>query len=470
MSVKRTLGMYASFDRSGMATQSSHYCGGCGHGILHKLIAEALVELGLQDRTIMISPIGCAVFGYYYWDVGNIQAAHGRAPAVATALNRTLRDAVVIAYQGDGDLGAIGFNCTFQAASRGERMTTFFVNNATYGMTGGQMAPTSLIGQKTATSPHGRSVLNEGYPLHVCEVIDRLQAPVYIERCSLADTKRIMQSRRAVRKALELQRDGKGYAFVEFLAPCPTNMGLDAVQAAQFVTDQLEREFPLGVLRDHSAAAQARPIVGPCPTVAEFFGTGHEDYQTARIDAKRPTLGLKTAGFGGQGILSLGLCVAEAGRLAGCYSSWLPSYGPEQRGGAASCSVVLSGKPVGSPAVDCPDVLICMNQPAYERFASTVRSGGVLIHDITVPVGNPPSGVRLLAVPAIDLAQQLGLPRAANTIMLAALAYAGATGLPTPALLQALDASFRTKPLLAEKNRRVFDAALAWCHEHLAGR
>jgi 2-oxoisovalerate ferredoxin oxidoreductase beta subunit len=467
MSVKRTIGMYASFDRSGADTRSSHYCGGCGHGILHKLIAEALVDLGLQDRTILISPIGCAVFGYYYWDTGNIQAAHGRAPAVATALNRTLRDAVVIAYQGDGDLGAIGFNCTFQAASRGERMATFFVNNATYGMTGGQMAPTSLIGQKTATSPHGRTATNEGYPLHVCEVIDRLQAPVYIERCSLADTARIMQSRRAVRRALELQRDGKGYAFVEFLSPCPTNMGMDAVQAAQFVTDQLEREYPLGVLRDQSATAQPRPARTPCPSVSEYFGTGHEDGCARPVDASRPALRLKFAGFGGQGILSLSLCVAEAGRLDGCHTAWLPSYGPEQRGGAASCSVVVSGKPVGSPAVDSPDILICMNQPAYERFAPTVCAGGLLIHDATVVVNQPPPGVRLWAVPAIDLAQQLGVPRAANTVMLAALAFTNATGLRDSAWQQALEASFRAKPALVEKNRRVFEAAMAWCREHL---
>jgi 2-oxoisovalerate ferredoxin oxidoreductase beta subunit len=299
-------------------------------------------------------------------------------------------------------------------------------------------------------------------------VIDRLQAPIYIERCSLADTKRIMQSRRAVRKALELQRDGKGYVFVEFLSPCPTNMGMDAMQSTRFVIDQLEREFPLGVLRDQTATAQPRPPLQPTPTVTDYFGAAGDAGQTALIDASRPTLGLRFAGFGGQGILSLGLCVAEAGRLAGCHSSWLPSYGPEQRGGAASCSVVLSGKPVGSPAVDNPDVLICMNQPAYERFAPTVRPGGIIIRDATVPVGTPPPGCRTWAVPAIDLALQQGVPRAANTVMLAALHQLGGTGVPAQAMLLALDASFRSKPSLVEKNRRVFDAAAMWCRDHLA--
>jgi 2-oxoisovalerate ferredoxin oxidoreductase beta subunit len=244
-------------------------------------------------------------------------------------------------------------------------------------------------------------------------------------------------------------------------------MGLDAIQAAQFVTDRLEREFPLGVLRDQSASALPRPARASHPTVPEFFSADQMGAPSVPVDASGPVLRLKFAGFGGQGILSLGLCVAEAGRLAGRHTAWLPSYGPEQRGGAASCAVVVSGKPVGSPAVDCPDILVCMNQPAYERFAPTVRAGGLLIHDATVPVSQPPPGVRAWAVPAIDLAQQMGVPRAANTIMLAALTYSGATGLPSQAMQQALDASFRTKPVLVEKNRRVFDAALVWCREHL---
>jgi 2-oxoisovalerate ferredoxin oxidoreductase beta subunit len=187
----KTVGMYEVFSRSGRETRATHYCAGCGHGIIHKLITEAMVELGLQDRTIIVNPIGCAVFGYYYWDCGNVGAAHGRAPANGTAINRVRRDAVVVSYQGDGDLGAIGFNNTFQAASRGEHMAVFFVNNAIYGMTGGQMAPTTLEGMKTATSPFGRDPLTAGYPLHVCEVLNQLKAPVYIERVSVADTKQI---------------------------------------------------------------------------------------------------------------------------------------------------------------------------------------------------------------------------------------------------------------------------------------
>jgi 2-oxoisovalerate ferredoxin oxidoreductase beta subunit len=467
MTVKKAVGFYDSFDRSGAPTRDTHYCPGCGHGILHKLICEALVELGLQDRTVLVNPIGCAVFGYYYWDVGNIGAAHGRAQAVGTALNRTLPGAVVLAYQGDGDLGAIGFNCTFQAAGRGEHMATFFVNNATYGMTGGQMAPTTLLGQKTATSPAGRSAAHEGYPLHVCETLNQLQAPVYIERCSLADTKRILQAKKAVRKALEIQRDGKGYALVEFLAPCPTNMGMDAQQSSQFVIDQLEKEYPLGCLRDRSAEAPPRAAPAPAPTPAQFFGSADAKPDPVP-DPDFPEKRMKFAGFGGQGILSLGIVLAEAGRFAGQFTSWFPSYGPEQRGGAACCAVVISGKSIGSPDVDRPDVLVCMNRPSFEKFMPTVRPGGLVVYDSSIPVSEPPAdGVRLVAVPATDLAGQQGVPRAANTVMLAALAHLNAAGLPRERLLEALDESFAKKPKLIPVNRKVFDAALAWCEAHL---
>ena len=469
MNIKQSVGFYDTFERSGSPTRDTHYCAGCGHGILHKLICEALVDLGLQDRTVMVNPIGCAVFGYYYWDVGNIGAAHGRAQAVATALNRTLPGRVVIAYQGDGDLGAIGFNCTFQAASRGEHFATFFVNNATYGMTGGQLAPTTLIGQKSATSPAGRSAAHEGYPLHVCETLDQLQAPVYIARCSLADTKRIMQARQAIRKALEIQRDGKGYAFVEFLSPCPTNLGMDAIQAAGFVANEMEREFPLKCFRDRSAEAEPLPAPVPAPSPSEFFAGDAADAPVAGDDdfvEKR----MKFAGYGGQGILSLGIAIAEAGRFAGRQASWFPSYGPEQRGGSASCTVVLSAKSIGSPDATHPDVLVCMNRPAFERFAPTVRPGGLLICDTLAGVtpAEAPAGVRFVQVPATELAGKLGVPRAANTVMLAALATLGATGLPREQLLAALDASFAKKPKLIPVNRKIFEEAGAWCREHLA--
>ncbi len=233
--IKQAEGFYEHFLRKdGSKTKATHYCAGCGHGIIHKLIAEALADFGIQDETVFVSPVGCGAFCYYYFDCGNVAAAHGRASAVATGLSRALPGKVVIAYQGDGDLGAIGFNNAFQAANRGEKFVCFFVNNAIYGMTGGQMAPTTLPGQKTATSPAGRDVATDGYPLQVCEVLNQLVAPVFIERVSVADTKRIMKAKKAIRKAIEIQKEGKGYAFVEILSPCPTNMKISAVDAAKF--------------------------------------------------------------------------------------------------------------------------------------------------------------------------------------------------------------------------------------------
>ena len=187
----RTRGIYPTFPRKGGAAQTAtHYCPGCEHGVLHKLIGEALADMNLQDRTVVISPVGCSVFAYYYFDAGNVQVAHGRAAAVGTGLSRTKNDAVVVSYQGDGDLASIGLNETLQAANRGEKMAIFFVNNTVYGMTGGQMAPTTLVGEKTVTSPGGRDPLQAGYPLHMTELINQLQAPVYIARVSFSNIDR----------------------------------------------------------------------------------------------------------------------------------------------------------------------------------------------------------------------------------------------------------------------------------------
>ena len=243
-------GMYQKFPRSGKDTRVTHYCAGCGHGIVNKLVAECCAEMGLQDRTVFVDPVGCGVFTYYYWDAAHISAAHGRASAAATGVCRARPDAVTIAYQGDGDLGAIGFNNAFQAASRGEKFGCIFINNSLYGMTGGQMAPTTLEGEKTTTTPFGRDPALTGHPLHVCEVFSQLQAPVYVARVSVADTKRIMQCKQAIKRLFEIQRDRKGYALLEILAPCPTNFRMDPLKAAEFCKNEMEAEFPLGVFRD----------------------------------------------------------------------------------------------------------------------------------------------------------------------------------------------------------------------------
>src|ERR1051326_1598495 len=260
---------YAQYERKGDLKHQTHYCPGCGHGVAHKLIAEALEDLGLQNQTILVSPVGCSVFAYCYFDVGNVQVAHGRAPAAATGLKRACPDKIVIAYQGDGDLAAIGTAEIVHAANRGEKISVFFVNNAIYGMTGGQMAPTTLVGQRSTTSPWGRRPVNEGFPLHMCEMLSSLEAPVYIERVALSDNKNVMKARRAVRKALELQRDGAGFTFVEILSPCPTIWGKDPIEARKWVADNMIPNFPLNVFRDRKVELP-NSNVPPHKTVQEL--------------------------------------------------------------------------------------------------------------------------------------------------------------------------------------------------------
>ncbi len=220
---------YERFERhgrgEGLKGHATHYCPGCGHGLIHKYVAEAIDELGVQDRTVAVSPVGCAVFMYYYLDVGNTQAAHGRAPAVALGHKLANPESIVISYQGDGDLAAIGLAEILQATQMGLPMTFIFVNNAIYGMTGGQMAPTTLMAQRTTTSPTGRNRLM-GEPMKMAETIGQLDGPVYVERCALFDNKQRVRTQKAIRKALRLQVEKRGLAFVEILSECPIHLKL----------------------------------------------------------------------------------------------------------------------------------------------------------------------------------------------------------------------------------------------------
>ena len=256
---------YRRYERKTELPHQTHYCPGCGHGVVHKLVARAIDELGIQDRTILISPVGCSVFAYYYFDVGNVQVAHGRAPAVATGVKRAHPDSIVISYQGDGDLAAIGSAEIVHAANRGELISVLFVNNAIYGMTGGQMAPTTLVGQKSTTSPFGRNFWNEGSPIKVCELLNALDAPVYLERVALGNNKQIMGAARAVRRALEIQIRGQGFSLIEVLSPCPTIWKMEPVAAQRWVLEEMTKAFPLGVVRDRTKAAPVRPPPAPTP-------------------------------------------------------------------------------------------------------------------------------------------------------------------------------------------------------------
>jgi 2-oxoisovalerate ferredoxin oxidoreductase beta subunit len=259
---------YERFERHdhgrGLKGQSTHYCPGCGHGLAHKFLAEAIEELGIQDRTIAVSPVGCAVFLYYYFDVGNTQAAHGRAPAVALGHKLANPESIVVCYQGDGDLASIGLAEIFQAAQLGLPLSIIFVNNAIYGMTGGQMAPTSLMGQKTATSPYGRDRLM-GEPLRMAELMAQLDGPVYVERVALFDAKNRARAQKAIRKGLKLQVENRGFSFVEVLAECPTHLHMDPAATERWVKEKMLPVFPLGVKKD------AVPEPWPMPPAPSFL-------------------------------------------------------------------------------------------------------------------------------------------------------------------------------------------------------
>ena len=420
---------YECFERKDDLQNQTHYCPGCGHGNVHKMLACAIDELGIKDRTILISPVGCSVFAYHYFDVGNIQAAHGRAPAVATAVKRSHPESVVVSYQGDGDLAAIGSAEILHAANRGENITVLFMNNAVYSMTGGQFAPTTLIGQKSTTTPAGRTAANEGYPLHVSELLATLEAPVYIERVGLGDNKQIAHAARAIRRALENQVRGLGFSFIEILSPCPTIWKMTPVEAQHWVRDVMEETYPLGVFCDRTREAQPRPILAPAPPLEDLPALLEiceeslgEFSSKPRAFAENVDLHIRVAGFGGQGVLLLGEVLAEAGLDAGLHVSWLPSYGPEMRSGTSNCHVRISSQTIDSPLVTLPDVLVAMNEPSLRKFDASVRPGGWVIYNgDTFPADCERPEVHVLAMPFTRLADELGDARAGNMVMLGAL-------------------------------------------------
>ena len=245
ISHKKPAAFFDKFERKGGDIDNTAYCPGCGHGVLHKLMAEAIDGLGIKDSAIFVNPVGCSVFVHAYFDSGNVLASHGRAPAVATGIKRMLPKSIVICYQGDGDLAAIGANEIIQAANRGENITVFFVNNGIYGMTGGQMAPTTPLGGKTTTSQSGRRSMVEGYPVRMCEILATMDAPVYVERVALTDPKNHMRARKAVRRALQNQVEDRGFSFVEVLSACPTGWHVTPPEAILWVEKNMISAFPV---------------------------------------------------------------------------------------------------------------------------------------------------------------------------------------------------------------------------------
>ena len=241
-----------------------HYCPGCGHSIAHRLVSEVIDEMGIRGITIGVPPAGCAVLAYNYFDVDMIEAPHGRGPAMASAIKRCLPDRVVFSYQGDGDLAAIGIAESFHAANRGENITVIFINNAVYGMTGGQMAPTTMLNQRTTTSPTGRKKELDGYPVKVCEIFSQLRGTTYVERCSVSSPAGVNKTKKAIKKAFQCQVDDLGFSLVEVLSPCPTNWKMTPIDSCKWIDEVMAKEFPPGVFKDEIAEMKKSAEAAPC--------------------------------------------------------------------------------------------------------------------------------------------------------------------------------------------------------------
>jgi 2-oxoglutarate ferredoxin oxidoreductase subunit beta len=243
--------MSPTFTRPESLTDArTHYCGGCGHGVAHRLVAEVIDQLGVRERTVGVAPVGCAVLAYDYFRFDVTEAAHGRTPAVATGIKRVLPDRVVFTYQGDGDLAAIGTAEIIHAANRGEAITVIFINNGIYGMTQGQMAPTTLVGQKTTTTPRGRNIRNEGHPIRVCELLNALEAPLYLERVALSSPRNVRRARKAILNGFRAQIEHNGFALIELLSACPTYWRMSPAACMKRIEEEMVPVFPVGIIRD----------------------------------------------------------------------------------------------------------------------------------------------------------------------------------------------------------------------------
>ncbi len=469
---------YENFERhshgEGLKGQSTHYCPGCGHGLIQKFMAESIAELGIQDRTIAVSPVGCSVFMYYYLDVGNTQAAHGRAPAVAIGHKVANPEAILISYQGDGDLASIGLAEIMQAAQMGLPMTVIFVNNAIYGMTGGQMAPTTLMDQKTTTTPMGRDRLT-GTPMKVAETMAQLDGPIYVERVALFDNKQRNRAKKAIRKAIQLQVDNKGFSLVEVLAECPTHLKASPIEAERWVKEQMLPLFPLGVLKDEEVEPWfnlGKPTFD-IDRVLEVIGGSSETTQThaesfaTHLDEH--DVSLKFAGAGGDGAQMVAMLTSRAAISEGFDSTHIPSYGPESRGGTSYADVHVAADEVLSPASPNPHLLVAFNAPSLEKFGPTVQPGGTIIYDSSV-ISDPPeldASISMVGVPCMEIAMDLGAAKVKNVVALGAL-QAASQIFPKESFLTAIGQALKNNCAMIELNEEAFDWGIK-AYEEMSG-
>ena len=457
---------YPRFERhahgEGLKGLMTHYCAGCGHGLAHKYLAQAIDDLGIQDRVVAVSPVGCAVFLYYYLDVGNTQAAHGRAPAVALGHKLANPESIVVSYQGDGDLASIGLAEIIQAAQLGLPLTFIFINNAIYGMTGGQMAPTTLPEQKTTTTPEGRGRLH-GLPLRMAETIAQLDGPIYVERVALFDNKQRHRAELAIRKALKLQVENRGLSFVEVLAECPTHLHLTPVEAERWVREKMLPYFPLGVKKDLTPepwfaleepsfdAARILRVVGADRERPARFGTGFP------VHLDPADVAIKFAGSGGDGAQTIALLTSRVAINEGFDATYIPSYGPESRGGTSYADVHVATGEVLSPAAPEPHVLVAFNGESLHKFAPRVRVGGLVLYDSSV-IPEPPAlnpSLRVVGVPFTRLAADLGAVKVKNIVALGAFQAASRLA-PAESFRAAIGETLKSQGALLPLNEQAF--------------
>ena len=440
------------------------WCSGCGIGIVMGSLIRAVESLGLEnDQVALVAGIGCTARMPVYMDFNTLHTTHGRALAFATGLKIARPDMKVIAIMGDGDALAIGGNHFIHAARRNLGITALIVNNAIYGMTGGQMAPTTLMGQKTATSPYGRTRFT-GEPLKVAELIAGLDGPVYVERVALFDAKNRVKAEKAIKKAIRLQVEGRGFTFVEVLAECPTHLKLTPLESEKWVKEKMLPLFPLGVKKDVT-----REELWPLPPPPSFMpgrlldvvgGAGQASERFCDGFPRTPwgqDIGVKLAGAGGDGAQTAALLLTRAAINERFDATHIPSYGPESRGGTSYADVRIAEKEVLSPDVPHPHVLMAFNAPSLAKFGPQVAKGAVVLYDASVireaPALDP--SVRVLAVPCTEIARELGQPLVKNIVALGALA--AATGiLPQASLLGAMQRALGGKRAAVGVNEEAF--------------
>jgi 2-oxoisovalerate ferredoxin oxidoreductase beta subunit len=369
-------------------------------------------------------------------------------------VKRVLPDSIVISYQGDGDLAGIGMTEIIHAANRGEQLTVFFINNATYGMTGGQMAPTTLLHEKTLTTPFGREPNRDGEPIAMAEVIASLRTPIYVQRCAISSTKELLNTKKAIKIGLKNQIEKKGFSFIEILSPCPTNWKMDGVQSRTYIEKVMSRYYPLGPFIDKREQLEVKdethfPFIEDSSLLSLLQGD-----QVSNSFEKPPIKEQKTitiAGFGGQGILSGGTVLAHAAMTHQLGVSWLPSYGPEMRGGKASVTIMVSPEQIGSPLAEKIDYLLAMNGPSLAFYQSMVKSQGtIIINSSLIEEQEIRKDVKVYYIDATQIAKKIEVPSAASVVMITALAYV--SGLVSiESLIEALPLSLK-KSSYVEKN------------------